>query len=318
MAGPVGRAIAAAALIAACIGLLHLVEPLGDTRIHNELRNAGHALVFAAVALLALFGLRALGAGRAAAYGGALAVALGLGAVSEYLQIGNPLRDASVGDWWRDAAGAVAALIAVAFWRRDVVRWPVGTLLLALAAASLAAVAAPVAIVWGDYRGRDAAFPVLCCLTGPWEARFLRANSARIEPAPDGPAGPGFMRLQLMPAKWPGFSVQEVHPDWSGYEALALDVYAERPVPVRLVVRVDDLAHDGTNRRDRFSRRFEIEPGLNRIRIPIADILAAPAGRSMDVRRMKKIIVFAERPTAPFSVYLSDLRLVRDGAQSAD
>jgi hypothetical protein len=167
-------------------------------------------------------------------------------------------------------------------------------------------------MLWQDYRGRDAAFPVLCCLTGDWESRFLRSNHVEFEPAvpPDVGSGAGYQRLRFSPAYWPGLTLKEVHPDWSGYETLAFDIYTEAPPAVELVLRIDDYGHDGVSFDDRFNRDLELAPGLNRFRIPIEEIVSAPAGRRMDARRMKKIILFANQPDVPFEIYWNGFRLL--------
>ena len=76
------------------------------------------------------------------------------------------------------------------------------------------------------------------------------------------------------------------------------------------MLRVDDRGHDGVTYSDRFNRNLRIEAGLNRFRVPIDDIVAAPAGRRMDPTRMKKISLFATGPTAPFTVYWNGFRLL--------
>jgi VanZ family protein len=319
MRGSTGRAVVAVALIVVGLVLLHLADPVSDTLLARELQNAGHALLFGIIALLALTVCTTLGLTGTRALVGALAATLVLGAVSELLQILSPNRDASLGDWLRDGAGAVAFLSLATAWRRDRRRPPRAYPFVIAAVLCLGLVAAPLASLWLDYRARDASFPLLCCHTGGWEERFVRSNHLELisaEPgsvpvsAPDlGARSSGFMRASFAPARWPGLSVHEVYPDWSGYDVLALDIYAETPPPVDLVLRVDDLDHDGVTFDDRFNRNLKIKAGMNRIRVPIAEILGAPAGRRMDVTRMKRVFLFAETPQVPFTVYWDGLRL---------
>jgi hypothetical protein len=181
---------------------------------------------------------------------------------------------------------------------------------------------APLGSLWLDYRGRDAAFPVLCCQTGDWERRFLGHKHVHIEPAaPPGFAATGaFQRLRFSPARWPGLKMAEVHPDWSAYDVLAFDIYAEAAPPVELVLRIDDFEHDGTSYADRFNLDLWLEPGLNTFRVPIEDVLAAPVGRRMDPRRMAKVFLFANEPSVPFTLYWNGFRLERahGGAATPD
>lgn len=316
MGRSLGHASKAAIVIVLCLALIHLYEPVSDTRLARELQNAGHAFLFGAVALLALRVAHALGAAGARAYGIAFAAALALGAVSEWLQAGSPLRDASTADWLRDAGGAVAALCLAAGWRRGRAARPAPTLaLVLLATLVLAIVTAPVWLTIADYREREQAVPRLCCATGKWERRFVRRNHVELVPAVPGatPAGEGFLRLTFLPARWPGVTVREVYPDWSAYDTLAFDIWADTPAPVAIVLRVDDRDYDGVTFDDRFNRELTVTAGLNRFRIPLAEILAAPAGRRMDVTRMERVLLFADGPDAPFTVYWNGLRLTAGG-----
>ncbi len=147
----------------------------------------------------------------------------------------------------------------------------------------------------------------------------LQGLQVEFEPAapPGVPDGRGYQRLRFSPAYWPGFTLKEVHPDWSGYEVLAFDIHTEAPPPAGLVLRIDDFGHDGVNFDDRFNRELELVPGLNRFRIPIEEIVSAPAGRRMDPRRMKKIVVFANQPDAPFEIYWNGFRLLRASGDAA-
>lgn len=304
------RKAAAITVIAASLVLLHFVELSSDARIVREVQNAGHALLFGMIALLALAIFRCAGA---RAYAGALVVTLALGGLSEFLQSSNPTRDASLGDWLRDAGGAVAFLCIAAVWQRDIRSRRALGVSLSVAAACLLAVAAPVVLVWQDYRGRDAAFPQLCCVGGAWEKTFFRSNATEFVPIPgaENPAGDGFLKVNIPAGKWPGFRIREVYPDWSGYEWLAFDIYAEAPAPTVLVLRVDDRAHDGSDYHDRFNLDLTIESGLNRIRVPIREILHAPAGRQMDVRQMDKIFLFADHPQHPFTLWFNGFSVIQ-------
>jgi VanZ family protein len=315
MGRSLARAVTAVIAIVLCLALLHFYQPVSDTRLARELQNAGHALLFGAIALLALRAARSLGQGGARGYASALTVALVLGALSEWLQVASPVRDASVGDWLRDAAGALAALCLAAGWRQGAAGRSAPAVALTLVATlSVAAVAAPLWLTVKDYLARDRAFPVFCCFTGDWEQRFVTTNHIELAPAApdDVPADGGFLRMTYFPARWPGLTVHEVYPDWSGYDTLAFDIYAETPAPVAIVLRVDDLGHDGVTFQDRFNRDLTVAAGMNRLRVPIAEILEAPAGRRMDPRRMKRVFLFADGPQTPFTVYWNGFRLLSE------
>jgi VanZ family protein len=304
------RAAFAVALIVALVAFVHFAPATGLTRWTRAWLDAGHAAVFGLVALLALRVALGLGQRGGSAYAAALVTTLVLGLFSELLQFANPDRNPSLGDWLRDAGGAIVALGLAGLLRRDVSMRPWGGVVALLVAACMVVMLAPLGSLWLDYRGRDAAFPVLCCMTGDWERRFFGSNHVEIEtaPPPGATAAEGFQRLRFSPARWPGLKMAEVYPDWSGYDVLAFDIYAEVAPPVELVLRIDDFDHDGRYT-DRFNLDLWLEPGMNTFRVPIEDVLAAPAGRRMDPRRMAKVFLFAAEPDVPFTLYWNGFRL---------
>jgi hypothetical protein len=302
------RWILAGAVLAILVAL-HRVDPSDDVRWLMELHNAGHAVVFGVIALLTL----ALTGGRSPrAYALALIVTLLLGIASEAAQILRPDRDASLADWFRDAAGAIACLCLAAIWQGAASRSATRLGLFATAVLCVVAVAQPVFATWQDYRGRDAAFPALCCTGEEWDRHFLRTNFAElvVDPPAQPGAPDGFRRIDFQPSNWPGVVIHEVYPDWTGYAALAFDVYVPVETPTRLVLRIDDQHHDGSDYRDRVDRGLPVQPGLNRFRIAMREIEEAPKTRRMDMRRMDKVFFFADRPDQPFSVYWSGFRLL--------
>ena len=76
-------------------------------------------------------------------------------------------------------------------------------------------------------------------------------------------------------------------------------------------MRIDDFDYDGTSYTDRFNLDLWLEAGVNRLRVPIEDVLAAPDGRRMDSRRIKRVFLFANEPQEPFTLYWNGFRLER-------
>jgi hypothetical protein len=62
---------------------------------------------------------------------------------------------------------------------------------------------------------------------------------------------------------------------------------------------------------DRFNRRYTIQPGWNRIHIPLLDAQQAPEGRAMDLSAVMAVGLFATRLERPRTVFLDDIRLLR-------
>ncbi|MCU0668623.1 MAG: VanZ family protein [Myxococcota bacterium] len=109
---PQSAAIAATLIWMAGIFALSSGTPrlLPEGWLSSLVHNAGHAVIFGVLALLAA---RALGTGPRAQWAG-FAIAVLYGATDEWHQSHVPGRTASIADWVTDAIGAAAALWVVA------------------------------------------------------------------------------------------------------------------------------------------------------------------------------------------------------------
>jgi len=294
--------------------------------------DAGHVPLYGLVALAVLYASITFGSrpGRPHLwhYILALGVTLALGALAEILQALG-LGDGNLGDFGRDAIAAAAFLLAaVSFDQRIIPRTAAGqprrtiagrpwrALAGILAAALLAIALTPVARTAIAYVKRNAAFPMICDFEDAWERTFVHVRDAELElgPAPTGwtrDAGGRVGRITFSPAVYPALIINEPYPDWRGYDRLIFEVYSELSDPVALVVRIDD-AHHNNAYADRFNRRLLIQPGANRIAIPLADIEQAPRGRTMDMARVQGVVLFAVRPTEAFTVWVDGVRVERE------
>jgi hypothetical protein len=287
----------------------------GQTLLWREVQNTGHTLLFGVLAVLALCSYRAVYPAythsplRSYLVAGSACLLAGCAVELVQLLAGG---DADPGDVLRDLAGILIALcICAAFGP-----WPVRTgqavrhgtprtLLLALAAGLTVASSWPLASLVRAYHQRAQAFPVIVDLAANWSRPFVQLNHARLEQTGDAsvcaaPSSAGLVRLQLEPVRFPGISVIEPQPDWSGYDYLVLELYSTQPDPFGLTLRIHDARHDQAYT-DRFNRRLTLAPGENRIRIPLARVRDAPAGRRMDMTDIAGIMLFAASPGRPLA-----------------
>jgi hypothetical protein len=276
----------------------------GDTRWIRTLHNSAHAPIFGCVSLLTLIILRghprfaSVGLGRQ--YALALSTALFLGILTELLQIPAG-RDSSVEDALHDIVGAVALLgIFASFDSR--VRASTHSAAVRLAAAMIGTVAlviavAPVTRAAIKYQLRDKRFPVLADFTERYDRYFILQQSAEFSPAPlpapwASKAGEEAMHVELLDGPYPGLDFIELLPDWSAYSTLVVDLTNPTPLPLQLVLRVHDAAHNDQPS-DRFSRRFELAPRTRQIiRIPLQDVAAGPRTRQLDLRNVAGMIIY--------------------------
>ena len=288
--------------------------------------DAGHAPLFGLFALMILWAASVWrgptgqrGSLRTRNYALALAVTVAFGGLTEILQ-GLGSKDAELWDFIRDVLGGAAALVlAFVFDRRAGPHPARGRLLrviLVLTAALLLATALlRVTTVAIAYLLRDAAFPRICEFDDRWETTFVGVKDAVLTRGKP-PAGWGrdasnrAAHITFLPAQYPGMSIREPHPDWTGYDRLVFEVYSEARAPVDLNLRIDD-AHHNNAYADRFNRVLVILPGSNRIWISLDDVRRAPRTRPMDMTHIRGLTLFAVDPLMPFSIYLDGFRLER-------
>jgi hypothetical protein len=300
--------------------LLQLVVPEPrQSLLWSSAFNAGHAPLYGLVALMILRFLQTDGAcGNGPCvrvYGLALALTIGAGVMTELIQSVG-FGDASAGDVARDAAGATAFLLIAAAFDPRLVRGGLQSsrAIMILGAAVLLTLAfIPLTKMAVAHFRRDAAFPMICGFDAPWEATFVSAQEAEME-ARQPPEGWGrnpsdrVARLAFRRGSHPGLTIRKPHPNWTGFQRLVFEVFSELAKPVTLVLRIHDIGHDN-DYWDRFNRNLIIEPGANRISIPLREVETAPRGRKMDLSRICGMVLFADHPQEPFVLYLDAFHL---------
>lgn len=304
--------------IVALMLFLTFGRPPSDSYGWRTLFDLGHVPLFGVTALLMLRVVRVLRSGRppeSADFLFALLATAVLSLVSEAAQIGHPHRDANIGDAANNLLGAacflaIAAALRPGPWRGLGQDGPMAARLVLLAAGlALLLAFLPLAGVGWHYAMRSAAFPVVADLTRAWQKPFLsvaRSELSRV-PAPRDwaeQAGRPVARLVFRDAPWPGFTVREPYPDWSGHETLRFQIWSELEAPVEIVLRVDDGRRDRPHS-DRYNGSLIVTPGLNDFAVPLATIARGPRERVMDMRDISQLILFSRRPEEPFELYFS-------------
>jgi hypothetical protein len=294
-------------LIAALMAAIAVLPPTtGDGALLEAIFDAGHVPMFFVFAWVVLWLSRSTLSGKGGSHylvAAVLVVLAGLG--TEFLQKFGA-RDAGWIDFGRDLLGGGAGLLSA--WALGPRKWParVGAMIVALALVGFGF--AELIRVKFDLDDRDASFPSIAGFDAPWEHRFVHGHDSDLDlvqaPAAWGAGTVG--RVTFSTEAYPSLAVHEPFPDWSGYSALEFAVWAEEPAA--LTVRVHDTDHDQTYS-DRFNREIRIQPGLNQVRIALAEIEAAPRDRSLNLREVAGIAVFADHPAEPFTVWFDDLSL---------
>lgn len=140
---------------------------------------------------------------------------------------------------------------------------------------------------------RDALFPNLLPIEAPWRFGLLDANS----PVAVTSAPPSMLKVTFADTTWPGVTLPEPVPDWSGYETLEVNVLAPVAVPLTISIR---LANADV---DHVYRTFELAAGESTIRMPITELF------DVDSVRVTSVVIYSTRPYTGYSVYLARVAL---------
>jgi len=299
--------------VALFIPVMLFIRLPGDSMLWREFQNTGHTPLFGIIALATLYILRTyIPAARDRPLYGYLisaVVSLGIGIMSEFGQLLTD-RDPSVYDVMRDLIGIIAGLGVYAgidprmkpFWGNLGRGLQSGTVILScvLFAASLL----PLVRLATASIQRNAAFPVIIDFEAGWSKPFLQLQHAVLTPATESQLS----QLVLKPARYPGVSIVEPHPDWSAFESLTFVIHSTQPHPFQLVLRIHDKLHN-QDHADRFNQSLIVIHGENRFRIPLAEIRNAPVDREMDMTRITGLTLFAIDIVLPVDFYIGLLRL---------
>ena len=115
------------------------------------------------------------------------------------------------------------------------------------------------------------------------------------------------LQVQLGATDWPGVNFNAGEMDWSGYRTLAFDIH-NSGATFDLILRVDD---DGDcSRQDlRCLRGFPVTNGWNRLVVPVAELERAPKKRRLNMRAIRRLVLFSDGQAVPPSFFLDNVRL---------
>ncbi len=156
-------------------------------------------------------------------------------------------------------------------------------------------------------------FPVL----GDFETRFEhRRWSSGVPDDSVARAGARSLRVELEPGRYAGTTLQRSFGDWSDYTHLEMSLYNpdEAVLPLTISIRDHEHFRRGGAYQDRFNGRYLVGSGWNDLRIPIAEIRAAPAERELDLADLSELALFTVDLKHPRLLYLDRVRLSHVGA----
>lgn len=307
------------AAIAAISVLVSVAPAPGADLLREAAHNAGHVIVFAIVGYL----LRPMLSARwptatAIAVATTLLAATVLGALTEAAQslLGG---DPSLGDVLRDLWGAIVGVTA------SLASQPLAGRrarpLQALSAFGLLLGLLPLALTMLAYQQRDSRLPLLLDANVTESLAYARIGSAARSPSDRhvvavptpwaATTAEAALEIRLDEGPWPGLSIGEPAPDWRGHRALSIDLVNPQPHPLDIQLRLDDDA-SGNESGQRHDESFVLAANARqRIEIPLQRIATTPSGRTLDLARIRKLIVYHDGPRPGERFLVVGLRLER-------
>jgi hypothetical protein len=285
-----------------------------DALFYIHLMDAAHLPAFFFLTLFAYaFWPVQVGACRRRLYAaGAIA------GVSLMIEVAQPFfgRSESVTDFVNGIAGVFLALILLGL--RDSRRRPIYAVLFALALIAASAMAFSPA--WRESAGmrwRARAFPLLASFEDDAELRIwigsglgnVRGDATVAERVREHSThGEWALKVVINPAeKWPGVRLLNGKQDWRGKTTLAFDIWNDGPA-FTLAMRVDDdFPHK--LREDRFNAEFVLQPGANKIAIPVEEIERRPANRRLNLQSIQRTIFYVNEPKEAHIFFIDHVRL---------
>jgi predicted MPP superfamily phosphohydrolase len=116
------------------------------------------------------------------------------------------------------------------------------------------------------------------------------------------------LKVLLPPGQYPGINFREVPKDWSKANLFKMDVFNPSQERFNFHVRIDDHK-SGWEYADRFDADFNLKPGLNNISIPTNSIQTNFRHRSLNLKRIKGMMVFLTNNTRSRELYFDNIRL---------
>jgi len=111
-----------------------------------------------------------------------------------------------------------------------------------------------------------------------------------------------YLEVKFPAGQWPGFTLLELHPDWTGYSELNFEVFNPSERTVEVTIRVHDDWHNNEYF-DRYNQRLSFKPGADSISIPLESVRLAHSrdqqSRQLDMKKIRALKIFVT--TAPLS-----------------
>ena len=153
-------------------------------------------------------------------------------------------------------------------------------------------------------------FPVLVSNDTPFEINRWYGN-ANIEI--DRKMSANLLKLRLSPGEqYPGISLRHFPRDWSRFDQLVVRIYNPASEPLYITIRVHDRTHETSYLfSDRFNMNTRVQSGWNQLEVGLNRIENAPLSRTMNMREIVDLGIFASGLREERIIYIDTVYLSR-------
>ncbi len=237
----------------------------------------------------------------------AVVLAFLLGGLTELIQsqIG---REATWQDLGNDIVGAALGVVFFAKSRKTVSKWQLKCLQIPILLIALWSLL-PVGKVLLDDVIAWRQFPLLSGFETRLEGSRWSGSAKRKITHEVHFAGNSSLQIMLTTQRYSGLGLKDFPQDWNDYSAVSLQVFNPDEHPLQLHFRIHDQQHNNTYR-DRFNTSFEINPGWNYLRVPLAKVAKSPKDRLLDLTHISGMGLFVGKLDDRRTIYLDDVKLL--------
>lgn len=292
----------------------HVRSTRAISRIADDLLNSLHGPGFVIVSLF-IFSVLRLYHRRPANYLHAGIVAMGIGLLSELVQVPGQ-RDASVSDLVLDTIGIVAGLSTLALFDREFRSRIAGKTMAGLVVTSVVSLSlAFVPTAWYAYAAiaQYRALPTLLAFEDAWEREAYRdtlRNLPELVPAAPGwPEGSNTIAYVKESGRSGVLVSIDPYRDWTNYSSLSFVAASPTEDFQHIALSIREIRRNGEERGIMYQERLRIGPEPTRYVIPLENIRSAVTKRSFDVTRVKSVALLAATPYSSTELFLDDIRL---------
>ncbi len=275
----------------------------------REAINSGHTLLFFFLSFVIhdQVSARVRWSNRLVIYIFVLLIGMLLGVVIEALQISGQ-RDASLSDIYRNLLGLMAGIFLIELLKSK----KLTSLLLVIAVAGFLWTGLnPLLRLSWHYFQRHNAFPVIIEFDANWSSSFVRYKNARmLKVRVSDQQNSHLHPIQFYPGNYPGVSIIEPEPNWSGYGHLHLVIHSMNAGSYYMTLRVHDESHN-QEYSDRFNKRLLVQPGLNAFSISLDQIRHGAVDRELDLKNIAGLILFSSKLKEPLQIAVADIVLIK-------